>query len=32
MHVYASRGDYQPAMADVRAEEFVRKAAAAGYL
>jgi outer membrane protein TolC len=29
---YASRSDYQGAMADVRAAEFIRKAALAGYL
>jgi outer membrane protein TolC len=29
---YASRSDYQAAMTDVRAEEFSRKAAVAGYL
>ncbi len=31
-HAYASRPDYQAAMTDVRAAEFSRKAAAAGYL
>jgi outer membrane protein TolC len=30
-HAYASRSDYQAAMADVRAAEFSRKAAFAGY-
>jgi len=29
---YASRADYQAAMSDVRAAEYVRKAAVAGYL
>jgi outer membrane protein TolC len=29
---YASRSDYQAAMSDVRAAEYVRKAAVAGYL
>jgi outer membrane protein TolC len=32
MRAYASRADYQAALADVRAAEFARKAAAAGYL
>jgi outer membrane protein TolC len=31
-HAYASRSDYQAAMTDVRAAEFSRKAAMAGYL
>jgi outer membrane protein TolC len=31
-HAYASRADYQAATTDVRAAEFSRKAAAAGYL
>lgn len=31
-HAYASRSDYQAALSDTRAAEFVRKAAAAGYL
>jgi outer membrane protein TolC len=31
-HAYASRSDYQAAMTDVRAAEFSRKAAVAGYL
>jgi outer membrane protein TolC len=30
-HAYASRSDYQAAMSDVRAAEFSRKAAVAGY-
>ena len=30
-HAYASRSDYQAAMTDVRAAEFSRKAAVAGY-
>jgi outer membrane protein TolC len=30
-HAYANRSDYQAAMADVRAMEFSRKAAVAGY-
>ena len=30
-HAYASRSDYQAAMADVRAAQFARKAATAGY-
>jgi len=30
-HAYASRSDYQAAMADVRAAQFSRKAATAGY-
>jgi outer membrane protein TolC len=32
MRAYASRADYQAAMADVRAAEYSRKAAGAGYL
>jgi len=32
MRAYASRSDYQAAMADVLAAEFARKAAGAGYL
>jgi len=31
-HAYASRSDYQAALADTHAAEFARKAAAAGYL
>lgn len=31
-HAYASRSDYQAAMTDIRAAEFSRKAARAGYL
>ena len=31
-HAYASRSDYQAAMTDIRAAEFSRKAAVAGYL
>jgi len=31
-HAYATRSDYQAALADTRAAEFARKAAAAGYL
>jgi outer membrane protein TolC len=31
-HAYASRSDYQAALADTRAAEYARKAAAAGYL
>jgi outer membrane protein TolC len=30
-HAYASRSDYQAALADTRAAEYARKAAAAGY-
>jgi outer membrane protein TolC len=30
-HAYASRSDYQAAMAEVRAAEFLRRAAVAGY-
>jgi len=30
-HAYASRSDYQAAMADTRAAEYARKSAAAGY-
>jgi outer membrane protein TolC len=30
-HAYASRSDYQAALADLRAAEFARKAAVAGY-
>ena len=31
-HAYATRSDYQAALADTRAAEFARRAAAAGYL
>jgi outer membrane protein TolC len=31
-HAYASRSDYQAALADTRAAEYAKKAAAAGYL
>jgi outer membrane protein TolC len=31
-HAYSSRSDFQAAMADLRAAEFTRRAAAAGYL